>query len=66
MQLLWILQEFWTSGQDEEINGRNPWTGDSDKVDRYNNVYLMNIGRGEKPISFNDQSQATITVAFAS
>ena len=51
---------------DEEISGRNPWTGDSDKVDRYNNVYLMNIGEGERPISFNDQSQATITVVFAS
>jgi hypothetical protein len=51
---------------DEEISGRNPWTGDSDKVDRYNNVYLMNIGKGERPISFNDQSQATITVVFAS
>jgi hypothetical protein len=51
---------------DEEISGRNPWTGDSDKVDRYNNVYLMNIGRGERPISFNDQSQATITIVFAS
>ena len=50
---------------DEEISGRNPWTGDSDKVDRYNNVYLMNIGEGERPISFNDQSQATITVVFA-
>ncbi|HET6640141.1 MAG TPA: hypothetical protein VFG77_00885 [Nitrososphaeraceae archaeon] len=51
---------------DEEISGRNPWTGDSDKVDRYNNVYLMNIGKGERPISFNDQSQATITVVFSS
>ncbi|MDF3033032.1 MAG: hypothetical protein K0R91_866 [Nitrososphaeraceae archaeon] len=51
---------------DEEISGRNPWTGDSDKVDRYNNVYLMNIGEGQRPISFNDQSQATITVVFAS
>jgi hypothetical protein len=51
---------------DEEISGRNPWTGDSDKVDRYNNVYLMNIGRGKPPILFNDQSQATITVVFAS
>jgi hypothetical protein len=26
----------------------------------------MNIGEGERPISFNDQSQATITVVFAS
>ena len=51
---------------DEEISGRNPWTGDSDKVDRYNNVYLMNVGEGQRPISFNDQSQATITVVFAS
>jgi hypothetical protein len=51
---------------DDQISGRNPWTGDSDKVDNYNNVYLMNIGRGERPISFNDQSQATITVVFAS
>jgi hypothetical protein len=50
----------------EEISGRNPWTGDSDKVDRYNNVYLMHIGEGQRPISFNDQSQATITVVFAS
>lgn len=51
---------------DEQISGRNPWTGDSDKVDNYNNVYLMNIGEGKRPISFNDQSQATITVVFAS
>ena len=51
---------------DEEISGKNPWTGRSDKVDNYNNVYLMNIGRGKSPISFNDQSQATITVVFAS
>jgi hypothetical protein len=51
---------------DEEISGKNPWTGNSDKVDRYNNVYLMNIGKGKGPISFNDQSQATITVVFAS
>jgi hypothetical protein len=51
---------------DEEISGRNPWTGDSDKVDRYNNIYLMHIGEGQRPISFNDQSQATITVVFAS
>jgi hypothetical protein len=51
---------------DEEISGRNPWTGDSDKVDEYNNVYLMHIGEGQRPISFNDQSQATITVVFAS
>lgn len=51
---------------DEEISGRNPWTGDSDKVDRYNNVYLMHIGEGQRPIAFNDQSQATITVVFAS
>lgn len=51
---------------DEEISGRNPWTGDSDKVDRYNNVYLMHIGEGQRPISFNDQSQATVTVVFAS
>ena len=50
----------------EEISGKNPWTGDSDKVDNYNNVYLMNIGKGKGPISFNDQSQATITVVFAS
>jgi hypothetical protein len=50
---------------DEEISGRNPWTGDSDKVDRYNNVYLMHIGEGERPIAFNDQGQATITVVFA-
>ena len=50
---------------DEEISGRNPWTGDSDKVDRYNNVYLMHIGEGQRPISFNDQSQATVTVVFA-
>ena len=50
----------------EEISGRNPWTGDSDKVDRYNNVYLMHIGEGQRPILFNDQSQATITVVFAS
>jgi hypothetical protein len=49
----------------EEISGRNPWTGDSDKVDRYNNVYLMHIGEGQRPISFNDQSQATLTVVFA-
>ena len=49
----------------EEISGKNPWTGDSDKVDNYNNVYLMNIGRGKGPISFNDQSQATITLVFA-
>jgi hypothetical protein len=51
---------------DEQISGRNPWTGDSDKVDNYNNVYLMNIGEGKRPIPFNDQSQATITVVFAS
>jgi hypothetical protein len=51
---------------DEEISGKNPWTGRSDKVDNYNNVYLMNVGRGKSPISFNDQSQATITVVFAS
>ena len=51
---------------DEEISGRNPWTGDSDKVDRYNNVYLMHIGEGQRPISLNDQSQATVTVVFAS
>jgi hypothetical protein len=50
----------------EQISGRNPWTGDSDKVDNYNNVYLMNIGEGKRPIPFNDQSQATITVVFAS
>lgn len=50
----------------EKISGKNPWTGDSDKVDKYNNVYLMNIGKGKGPISFNDQSQATITVVFAS
>ena len=50
---------------DQEISGKNPWTGDSDKVDDYNNVYLMNIGRGKGPISFNDQSQATITLVFA-
>jgi len=49
----------------QEISGKNPWTGDSDKVDDYNNVYLMNIGRGKGPISFNDQSQATITIVFA-
>ena len=49
----------------QEISGKNPWTGDSDKVDDYNNVYLMNIGRGKGPISFNDQSQATITLVFA-
>jgi hypothetical protein len=51
---------------DEEISGRNPWTGDSDKVDNYNNVYLMHVGEGKRPISFNDQSQATITIVFAS
>ena len=51
---------------EEQISGKNPWTGDSDKVDKYNNVYLMNIGKGKGPISFNDQSQATITVVFAS
>jgi hypothetical protein len=51
---------------DEEISGRNPWTGDSDKVDDYNNVYLMHVGEGQRPISFNDQSQATITIVFAS
>jgi hypothetical protein len=51
---------------DEKISGKNPWTGTSDKVDNYNNVYLMNIGKGKGPISFNDQSQATITVVFAS
>jgi hypothetical protein len=51
---------------DEEISGKNPWTGRSDKVDDYNNVYLMNVGRGKSPISFNDQSQATITTVFAS
>jgi hypothetical protein len=50
---------------DQKISGKNPWTGDSDKVDDYNNVYLMNIGRGKGPISFNDQSQATITIVFA-
>jgi hypothetical protein len=50
---------------DQKISGKNPWTGDSDKVDGYNNVYLMNIGRGKGPISFNDQSQATITIVFA-
>jgi len=50
---------------DQEISGKNPWTGDSDKVDDYNNVYLMNIGKGKGPISFNDQSQATITIVFA-
>ena len=50
----------------EEISGKNPWTGDSDKVDKYNNVYLMNVGKGKGPITFNDQSQATITVVFAS
>ncbi|MFZ0204179.1 MAG: hypothetical protein WAL46_10830 [Nitrososphaeraceae archaeon] len=49
----------------QEISGKNPWTGDSDKVDDYNNVYLMNVGRGKGPISFNDQSQATITLVFA-
>jgi hypothetical protein len=49
----------------QEISGKNPWTGDSDKVENYNNVYLMNIGRGKGPISFNDQSQATITLVFA-
>jgi hypothetical protein len=51
---------------DEEISGKNPWTGRSDKVDEYDNVFLMNVGRGNSPISFNDQSQATITVVFAS
>ena len=51
---------------EEQISGRNPWTGDSDKVDKYNNVYLMNVGKGKGPITFNDQSQATITVVFAS
>jgi hypothetical protein len=51
---------------DQKISGKNPWTGDSDKVDDYNNVYLMNTGRGKGPISFNDQSQATITIVFAS
>jgi hypothetical protein len=51
---------------DEEISGQNPWTGRSDKVDDYNNIYLMNVGRGNSPIPFNDQSQATITVVFAS
>lgn len=52
---------------DEEISGKNPWTGRSDKVDDYNNVYLMNVGsRSKSPISFNDQSQATITIVFAS
>jgi hypothetical protein len=51
---------------DEQISGRNPWTGDSDKVDNYNNVYLMHVGEGKGPISFNDQSQATITIVFAS
>jgi hypothetical protein len=50
---------------DEIISGKNPWTGRSDKVDDYNNVYLMNIAKGKGPISFNDQSQATITVVFA-
>lgn len=50
----------------EEISGKNPWTDRSDKVDRYNNVYLMNVGEGRRPITFNDQSQATITVVFAS
>lgn len=49
----------------EEISGKNPWTGRSDKVDNYNNVYLMNVGRGKSPISFNDQSQATITMVFS-
>jgi hypothetical protein len=49
----------------QEISGKNPWTGDSDKVENYNNVYLMNVGRGKGPISFNDQSQATITLVFA-
>jgi hypothetical protein len=51
---------------DEEISGKNPWTGRSDKVDEYDNVFLMNVGRGNSPISFNDQSQATITIVFAS
>ena len=50
---------------DDEISGKNPWTGRSDKVDNYNNIYLMNIAKGKSPISFNDQSQATITVVFA-
>jgi hypothetical protein len=50
---------------DERISGKNPWTGRSDKVDNYNNVYLMNIAKGKSPISFNDQSQATVTVVFA-
>jgi hypothetical protein len=50
---------------DDEISGKNPWTGRSDKVDDYNNVYLMNIAKGKPPIPFNDQSQATITVVFA-
>jgi hypothetical protein len=50
---------------DEIISGKNPWTGRSDKVDNYNNVYLMNIAKGKSPISFNDQSQATITAVFA-
>ena len=49
----------------EQISGKNPWTGRSDKVDDYNNVYLMNIGKGKDPISFSDQSQATITAVFA-
>jgi len=49
---------------DDRISGKNPWTGRSDKVDNYNNVYLMNIAKGKRPISFNDQSQATITVVF--
>ncbi len=47
---------------DEEISGRNPWTDRSDKVDDYSNVYLMNVGRSS--ISFNDQSQVTITAIF--
>ena len=51
---------------DEEISGKNPWTGRSDKVDDYDNVFLMNVGRGNSPILFSDQSQATITVVFAS
>jgi hypothetical protein len=49
---------------DEIISGKNPWTGRSDKVDNYNNVYLMNIAKGKSPISFNDQSQATVTIVF--
>lgn len=51
---------------DEEISGKNPWTGRPDKVDDYNNVYLMNVGRGKNPIPFSDQSQATITAVIVS